>query len=216
MLEKWAYCGCVCVCVCVHIYIYHHMILHFFNIWFWFFGGFSPWQIDIFSTFPSTFAGNPVDIRHRHLQTSETSVHPLIPPPLHAHTHTIGNTNTHAHTDTHTRYLCLFFSSSFSLSFLPWGEFCKHEVLLVHEIRGSAETGPGGVRWPMGGRAKALGRGKAWETVTYHHCHVLYHHCHGVYVFISVSCFQEGGRECLLFYLRIHISTYCIFLSKHT
>ena len=32
----------------------------------------------MFSTFPSTFAGIPVDIRHRHLQTSEsTSVHPL-------------------------------------------------------------------------------------------------------------------------------------------
>ena len=37
------------------------------------------WQFcHIFSTFPSTSAGNPVDIRHRHLQTSEsTSVQTL-------------------------------------------------------------------------------------------------------------------------------------------
>jgi len=33
----------VCVCACVYIYIYQHIILHFFNIWFWFFGAFSPW-----------------------------------------------------------------------------------------------------------------------------------------------------------------------------
>jgi len=80
MLEKWVFlCVCVCVCVCVYVYIYIiHMILHFFNIWFWFFWAFFPRQIDIFSTFPSTFAGNPVDIWHRHLHTSEsTSVYTL-------------------------------------------------------------------------------------------------------------------------------------------
>jgi len=79
-LKNEPFCVCVCVCVCVRVcvYIYQHMILHFSNVWFWVFCAFSPWSINIFSTFPSTFAGNPVDIRHRHLQTSEsTSVYTL-------------------------------------------------------------------------------------------------------------------------------------------
>ena len=40
-------------------------------------------QINMFSTFPSTFAGNSVNIQHQHLQLSEsTSVHVLKPTPL--------------------------------------------------------------------------------------------------------------------------------------
>ena len=84
MLEKWAFLWlCVCVCVYIYIYIYIYKYINiwfciFFKILFWFFLGLFPVINRYIFDIPSTFAGNPVDIRHRHLQTSEsTSVYTL-------------------------------------------------------------------------------------------------------------------------------------------
>jgi len=82
-LKSEPFCGCVCVCVYIYIYIYIYKYINiwfciFFKILFWFFLGLFPVINRYIFDIPSTFAGNPVDIRHRHLQTSEsTSVYTL-------------------------------------------------------------------------------------------------------------------------------------------
>ena len=67
-------------------------------------------------------------------------------------------------------------------------EIREYEVFWDHYMRGPARTGRGGVRWLIGGKAKAQGRGNEWRAVACHYHHVFLR----VYLFITDFCHYAG------------------------